>query len=295
MKQVILEKDKEETINNNTEKPSVVGNFNLVSKEEEEMANFLRENFLDSVNANDKPVKARKTLYTCFVKRLFDILVSLPICLLLLPIYAIFAFLTLCDVGRPILYKQSRVGKNGKLFVMAKFRNMNNKLDENGRLLPAAQRVTKFGKFMRKFSLDELTNFWNVLKGDMSIIGPRPVPVFFAERMSERHKMRHAVRPGLECPRVITLENKEALYQLKFENDVWYVENVSFATDVKLIFLLIKMTFSLKKRGAHAEKAIYFVGYGEDGYAIGLRRAKERYSIPKKADEEQDLITANNE
>ena len=271
-------------------KNAAVGNYSLVSKEEEKMVQYLRDNFLEKVNAESKTVSPRKTLYTCYIKRLLDILISLPICIVLLPINAIFAICTFFDVGKPILYKQSRVGKDGKVFVMAKFRNMNNKVDEDGKLLPAAQRVTKFGKFMRKFSLDELLNFWNVLKGDMSLIGPRPLPVFYAERMSERHRMRHAVRPGLECPRVISIENKEAIYQLKFENDVWYVENVSFFTDIKMIFLLVKMTFSMKTRGAHAGKATYFVGYDENGEAIGLRRAKERF--PEIYDEPEEKETA---
>ena len=157
--------------------------------------------------------------------------------------------------------------------MLVKFRNMNNKTDADGKLLPPSQRVTKFGKFMRKLSLDELLNFWSVLKGDMSIIGPRPQPVFIYERMCDRHKMRTAVRPGLECPRVIHVPGEEICkFQRTFENDVWYVENVSLLQDIKMMLLLVKMVFSFGKRGNQAEgKGIsYFVGYNADGIAIGM-------------------------
>ena len=163
----------------------------------------------------------------------------------------------------------------GKHFTIVKFRNMNNKTDADGKPLPPSQRVTKFGKIMRKFSLDELLNFWSVLKGDMSIIGPRPLPVFIYERMSDRHQMRSAVRPGLECPRVIELDYEDTCkYQRSYENDIWYVEHVSFIQDVKMIFLLIKMVFNFKKRGnqAKGEGVSYFVGYDEDGHALSMNK-----------------------
>ena len=162
---------------------------------------------------------------------------------------------------------------------MVKFRNMNNKTDSDGKLLPASERVTKFGKFMRKYSLDELLNFWSVLKGDMSIIGPRPMPEFFVERMSERHKMRHVVRPGLECPYTVPEGTKLNNYYWKFENDIWYVENISFITDVKMLLKLIKLTFNMKNRGNHAGGLSYFIGYDDDGHAISLRQAKEDYEL----------------
>ena len=160
---------------------------------------------------------------------------------------------------------------------MVKFRNMNNNTDVDGKLLPAKERVTKFGKFMRKFSLDELLNFWSVVKGDMSIIGPRPMPGFFVERMSERHKARHVVRPGLECPYSVPEGSPLSNYHWKFENDIWYVENVSFITDVKMLVRLFKLTFNLRKRGGHAGGLSYFVGYDDEGHAISMKKARDLY------------------
>ena len=156
---------------------------------------------------------------------------------------------------------------------MVKFRNMNEKKDADGKLLPPSKRVTKFGRAVRKLSLDELLNFWSVLKGDMSIIGPRPQPVFIHERMCDRHRMRTAVRPGLECPRVIHVPGEEICkFQRTFENDVWYVENVSLLLDIKMLWRLVRMVFTFKKRGQQAAgKGIsYFVGYDENGVAISL-------------------------
>lgn len=249
------------------------GNTNLASNEEEWAANYLREHFLDDTNKNDNPVHPRNTIYTKYVKRLLDILIALPLFLILLPLNLILGICTFFDVGRPIFFKQTRIGKDEKMFVIVKFRNMNEKKDEDGKLLPPSQRVTKFGRLMRKLSLDELLNFWSILKGDMSIIGPRPQPVFIHERLSERHKSRTAVRPGLECPRMIHVPEEETFkYSRTFENDIWYVENVSFFLDVKMVFALIKMVFSFDKRGKQAQGngISYFIGYNEKGQAMSL-------------------------
>ncbi|MGN0600668.1 MAG: sugar transferase [Oscillospiraceae bacterium] len=254
-------------------KSDVVGNSNLSSAEESQAVEYLRVHFLEETNRISPQVHPKNTFYTRFVKRLLDILIALPAFVILLPFNIIFGICTFFDVGRPIFYKQTRVGKNGKQFVLVKFRNMNEKKDQDGNLLPPSQRVTKFGRFMRKFSLDELLNFWSVLKGDMSIIGPRPQPVFIHERMSDRHKMRTAVRPGLECPRIIHVPEEEIFkYNLTFENDIWYVENVSFLLDMKMALELIKMVFSFRKRGNQAQgKGItYFIGYNEKGQAMSL-------------------------
>lgn len=256
----------------------IVGNQNLSTSEEENAARFLKENYLEYTNTISKQVVPKDTFYTRHVKRALDILISLPVFLILLPFNIIFGICTFLDVGRPIFYKQTRVGKDGKLFTLIKFRNMNNKTDAEGKLLPPSQRVTKFGKIMRKLSLDELLNFWSVLKGDMSIIGPRPQPVFIYERMSDRHKMRTSVRPGLECPRVIELDYIDTCkYQRTFENDIWYVEHVSFTQDVKMIFLLIKMVFNFKKRDGQAkgEGVSYFIGYDQDGHAMSLNKFRD--------------------
>lgn len=261
------------------EKPIVTyGNKYLSSGEESTAAEYLRERFLEQTNEKSATVHPRKTFYTKVGKRCLDILVSLPAFIVLLPFNLIFGICTFFDVGQPIFFKQTRMGLNEKPFTMVKFRNMNEKKDKDGNLLPPSQRVTQFGKFMRKLSLDELLNFWSVLKGDMSIIGPRPQPVFIHERMSERHKMRTAVKPGLECPRMIHVPEEEKYkYNRTFENDIWYVENVSFLLDLKMILALVKMVFSFGKRGNQAQgKGItYFIGYNEKGQAMSLINYRE--------------------
>lgn len=251
----------------------------LISSEEERFASFLRERNLEKTNANDAEVCPADSAYTRYIKRALDLVIGIIAFVVTLPFNIIFGICTFFDVGRPIFYKQTRIGRGGKPFVMVKFRNMNNKTDADGKLLPANERVTKFGRFMRKFSFDELLNFWYVVKGDMSIIGPRPMPDFFVDRMSDRHKMRHAVRPGLECPYTVPDGSKLNNYYWKFENDVWYVENVSFKTDFFMLVKLFKLTFNMSKRGSHAGGLSYFAGYDDKCHAISLREAKEKYDL----------------
>lgn len=260
-----------------------IGNNNLISSEEERYAAFLRERNLARTNASDQSVRPADGLYVRYVKRALDLLIGVPAFLLLLPFNAIFGVCTFFDVGRPIFYRQTRVGRGGRPFTMVKFRNMNNNTDADGKLLPAKDRVTRFGRFMRKLSLDELLNFWSVVKGDMSIIGPRPLPQFFVDRMSERHKTRHAVRPGLECPYTVPEGSKLNNYYWKFENDIWYVENVSFRTDVMMLAKLFRLTCNMKNRGNHASGLSYFIGYDDEGHAISLRQAKEMYELEHEA------------
>lgn len=251
---------------------------NLVSNEEAEYADFLRDRFLEHANAISLPVYPKNSFYIKYGKRIIDLAISIPVFILLLPLNFLFGICTFFDVGKPIFYKQKRTGMNGIPFTLIKFRNMNEKRDADGNLLPAAERVTKFGRFMRKSSLDELLNFWNVIKGEMSIIGPRPLPTFFRERMNTRHVKREYVRPGLECPRMISLTEEEVgYYELQYENDIWYIENVSLLTDIKMVFALVKMVFDVSERGKHAEVGTYFVGYNEEGIALSLRLAKEQY------------------
>lgn len=266
---------------NSAEKNELVGNHTLVSNEEECVARILRERNLHNTNSTSKPVRPRDTFYTRYGKRLLDILISLPACIIFLPLNFVLGICTFFDVGRPILFRQTRVGRYGKRFTMVKFRNMNEKKDNDGKLLPPSQRVTRFGYFMRKFSLDELLSFWNVLKGDMSIIGPRPMPVFIHERMSDRHRQRTLVRPGLECPRVIHVENEDIFkFHRTYENDIWYVENISLALDIKLLWKLVKMTFSMGKRKDQAKgnNISYFVGYDEQGRAISMINYRQLYA-----------------
>lgn len=254
----------------------VVGNAGLSSSKEQFVAKLMAEDNLERVNNESAPVNPKNGIYVKYVKRILDIIISLPVFIILLPVNIILAICTLFDVGRPIIFPQTRIGKDGKRIKIIKFRNMTNDKDENGVLLPPSERVTKFGKFVRKHSLDELLNFWSVLKGDMSIIGPRPLPVIFEERYSERHKMRTAVKPGLECPRITGNDDLPA-YQRQFENDIWYVENVSFAVDCKLVFHLVSMVFNSSRRSKNAAAAGYFVGYNSENQAVTLKHTEQKY------------------
>ena len=231
----------------------------------------------DMVNEKSAPVHPRKSFYANYIKRIIDILIVFPVFVILLPVNIVIGIVTFFDVGTPIFFKQRRTGKDGKPFNLVKFRNMTNEKDAYGNLLPPSQRVTKWGAFVRKYSLDELLNFWSILKGDMSIIGPRPLPSTFDERYSNRHKMRTAVKPGLECPS-IDAGASVRLYQEQFENDIWYVENISFLTDVKMVIALFKLVFNSKERGDHATVGGGdFVGYNDEGIAFSMRRIPQKY------------------
>ena len=231
----------------------------------------------DRVESDDfKEIILPNTFYVKYGKRLLDILLGGFACLIFLLVNLIIAVITYFDVGRPIIFKQERVGKDGKLFSLVKFRNMTNEKNEDGILLPPEQRVTKWGKFVRKTSLDELMNFWSILKGDMSVIGPRPLPKKYIIRFSKYHQQRHLVRPGLECP---FHDNALAAmgWQGRLDNDIWYVENISFKTDLKMAFLLVKKVFSKSEREASASgKTGEFIGYCEDGTVMN------EWMIPRK-------------
>lgn len=242
-----------------------------------EIAKMAARDNLARVNAVAEAVHPRRTLYSEKVKRGLDLAIGIPAFVVTLPVNLVIGVGTLLDVGRPIFFKQARLGKDDVPFNLVKFRNMTNDTDEHGNLLPASERTTQFGAFVRKYSLDELLNFWFVVKGDMSIIGPRPLPVEFLERYSDRHRARTAVRPGLECPSLGS-DGHVRLYQEQFENDVWYVENVSFATDCRMLAALFKMVFNKGERADHARVGGgYFVGYGADGQAFSMRRIPEEY------------------
>ena len=217
------------------------------------------------------------TLYLRFGKRALDVALSGIALLLTLPVNLVLAVLTYRDVGSPIFYFQERTGKDLKSFKMVKFRNMTEERDEDGELLPPEDRITKLGLFVRSHSLDELLNFWSVLKGDMSIIGPRPLPVEFTPHMTERHKARYAVRPGLECPRVGDEEPEAGIdyAHARFENDVDYVESVSLATDACLAFKLVKLVLGRSGSGDSTGTDSHFAGYDSDGRAMSLGRLKD--------------------
>lgn len=176
------------------------------------------------------------------MKRLFDvslILLSLP---LLLPLLAVLGLLVRVKLGGPVLFKQVRPGLAGKPFTMMKFRSMTDERDEQGNLLPDAVRLTKFGRFLRSTSLDELPELWNVLKGDMSLVGPRPLLMEYLPLYNAEQYRRHEVRPGVTGWAQVNGRNAIS-WEEKFEYDVWYVDNQSLWLDIKIIFLTLKKVF----------------------------------------------------
>ena len=172
-------------------------------------------------------------MYDKYVKRLIDIILSLLAIVILSPVLIVVAILVRVKLGSPILFKQARPGKNGKIFYLYKFRTMTDEKDENGNLLPDDIRLTKFGKTLRSTSLDELPEFFNILKGDMSFIGPRPLLVKYLPLYSEQQMHRHDVRPGLTG--LAQVNGRNALsWQEKFSYDLEYVNNISLGLDIKI-------------------------------------------------------------
>ena len=192
---------------------------------------------MDTVTNETLP-KAKRTFYTVVVKRLLDILLSGAAILVLSPLLLLLAVLELIFHGWPIVFTQERPGLHGKLFYIYKFRSMTNETDENGELLPGERRLTPLGRFLRRFSLDELPELFCILTGKMSIIGPRPLLPKYLPLYTKRHSMRHEVRPGLACEPLKPL--KTWSWNDQFETDVWYVENCGFVTDVRILFAVAK-------------------------------------------------------
>jgi lipopolysaccharide/colanic/teichoic acid biosynthesis glycosyltransferase len=172
------------------------------------------------------------------IKWIADRLMSAIALLLLSPIFLIVAIAIYIRMGRPIVFAQPRPGKDGRLFTFYKFRTMTDERDPNGNLLPDGQRLTALGQFLRQTSLDELPQLWNVLKGDMSFVGPRPLMVEYLERYSPEQARRHEVLPGITGWSQINGRNAIS-WQEKFELDVWYVERWSLWLDLKIFFLTI--------------------------------------------------------
>ena len=173
------------------------------------------------------------------MKRIFDIFVVLISLLLLIPIYFLVILVVKIKLGSPIFFKQPRPGLEGKVFNIHKFRTMTNERDSNGVLLSDSKRLTQFGKFLRSTSLDELPSLWSVLKGDMSLVGPRPLLVEYLPLYSERQSRRHKVRPGITGWAQVNGRNAIS-WDEKFELDVWYVNNQSIWLDVKILWLTVK-------------------------------------------------------
>lgn len=181
-------------------------------------------------------------MYQKFVKRLLDILISLIAIVILSPVLIIVAILVRIKLGSPVIFHQDRPGLNEKIFRLYKFRSMTDEKDAEGNLLPDEIRLTKFGKLLRATSLDELPELWNILKGDMSLIGPRPLLVRYLPRYSEEQRHRHDVRPGLTG--LAQVNGRNAItWEKKFEYDLQYINELSFRMDVKILFKTVKKVF----------------------------------------------------
>ncbi len=223
---------------------------------------------------NDLP-KVKKTLYSVVVKRCLDILLSGMALLVLSPLLLGVCLLELIYHGRPVVYNTKRPGKDGKLFNMYKFRSMTNERGADGHLLPDAQRLTKFGHFIRKTSIDELAGLVNILKGDMSIVGPRPLLVEYLQYYNPRHAMRHAVRPGLTLERIRDTGSNTWTWRDQFENDIWYIENISFIVDVQMVFAIFKAVLKASEVRASSTRAPY------DGTNLDETRSVEEIGVVK--------------
>ena len=178
-------------------------------------------------------------MYQKVIKRLLDIIISAVALIILSPILLIVAILVRCKLGSPIIFHQQRPGYHEKIFGLCKFRTMTDERDEKGELLPDAQRLTKFGKMLRATSLDELPELWNILKGDMSLIGPRPLLISYLPYYTKEESLRHTVRPGLTGLAQVSGRNLLD-WDKRLAKDVEYVKNLSFAMDLRIFFLTIK-------------------------------------------------------
>jgi lipopolysaccharide/colanic/teichoic acid biosynthesis glycosyltransferase len=186
------------------------------------------------------------TFYQRAGKRLFDLTVGLVLALVTLPVQILVAVLVRRDVGSPVLFSQERPGRDGKPFRLWKFRTMRDATDENGQPLPDEQRLTTFGRTLRSTSLDELPEFWNVVKGDMSLVGPRPLLMQYLTRYTPEQTRRHEVRPGVTGWAQVNGRN-DTTWAARLSQDVWYVDNLSFGLDLRI--LLRTVTTSLRRQG----------------------------------------------
>lgn len=203
---------------------------------------------------------SNKGIYRNYLKRPLDFILSLLAIIILSPLFLFIAILVKINLGSPVIFKQERPGLNEKIFVMYKFRTMTDERDENGKLLPDEIRLTKFGNFLRSTSLDELPELFNILKGDMSFVGPRPLLVEYLPLYNEYQKRRHEVRPGLTGFAQVNGRNAIS-WEEKFNYDVQYVDSITFIGDLKILLLTLKKV--LAREGISSETSVtmeYFKG-----------------------------------
>jgi len=197
------------------------------------------------------------------MRRFFDFIAAFLALLLLSPVIAVIALKIRKNLGCPVFFRQVRPGKNCKPFEILKFRTMRDSVDESGFQLPDSERLTSFGIFLRSTSLDELPELWNVLKGEMSLIGPRPLLMEYVSLYNYHHKKRHNIRPGITGWAQVNGRNTIS-WEEKFNLDVWYVENQNFWLDIKIIWMTIKKVIAREGISADDEATMpKFSGYKE--------------------------------
>lgn len=198
-------------------------------------------------------VDYKRTFYDKYIKRCIDFLLALLALICLSPVLMIIAILVRIKLGSPVLFKQERPGLNEKIFKMYKFRTMTSEKDENGELLPDEIRLTNFGKKLRATSLDELPELFNILKGDMAIVGPRPLLVRYLPLYNEFQRQRHLVKPGITGLAQVNGRNAIS-WEEKFEFDVEYIKKIHYKVDIKIFFLTIKAV--IRKEGINSENNV---------------------------------------
>ncbi len=186
----------------------------------------------------------KKGIYESLIKRVLDFIIALFALVILWPFLVVIAVLVRIKLGAPVIFKQQRPGKDGKIFALYKFRTMTDAKDEEGNLLPDSKRMTPFGHLLRKLSLDELPELWNILKGDMAIIGPRPLLVRYLPFYTDEENRRHSVRPGLTGLAQIHGRNSVERWETRFSYDLEYVDNITFVGDCKIILGTVKSVFT---------------------------------------------------
>ena len=197
--------------------------------------------------------RGKDSFYCRYVKRVLDVLCALAAMIVFCWLFAIVAILVRVKLGSPVIFKQARPGKDEKVFNLYKFRTMTDERDENGDLLSDELRLTKFGKWLRSTSLDELPEAWNILKGDMSVVGPRPLLVEYLDRYDDRQRRRQDVRPGLSG--YAQVHGRNAItWEKRFELDVWYTENVTLWLDVKIVIATVAI--ALGRKGVSSGTAV---------------------------------------
>ena len=199
-----------------------------------------------------------------FFKRLFDIVASASGLIFLSPVFLILIYLSRKNLGEPVFFTQERPGKDGKPFKMIKFRSMRDAVDKDGNPLPDSERLTPFGKKLRATSLDELPELWNVLKGEMSLVGPRPLLMSYLPLYNEFQNRRHEMRPGVTGWAQVNGRNALS-WDEKFAHDIWYIDHYSFWLDMKILFLTVKKVFIKEGISAEGEATMpYFTGNDTD-------------------------------